>query len=1263
MRQIKTLEHENAMLNDAINKVKKNLLKLEEKADRYLEERDQFKRKHNESLEMIETLQRENVRSKEALETLEDEKKANLNKLHVSMVEELEVCEKKHRDSLEQLDNLRYELEKYKTENNSSLIKVQTLSDENRNQAETIAALQEELRKSMEKPVTTSIGVNANAQIKDIGVDSYPPHTKHVSIGYAPETKTVGIFGNVDGEIVPRQYKTVSCGTELPHRQITFHPDDCTTTTSMNTCDEERPTDIVTVGKAPAKKKKDAVEILELLEPTTLEAYGCGSKVKEDVFDFVPHKLTATADKKRIRDAMKVEMLAHGRRIVIEPQYHQSSKAPCAETRKLQLQPKSHQAEILYTNPEGMYQTSNESMVSDASGAVSLEGEKPLKSVRINPNVSLPVKTSVSDEDEAVVYLSPKEHRGGTAERPPQPKLVYVSRDEDAQHREGAEERPPQTKSAMRNGEGSSRSTSPKRSKTPSSNPAEDLQNVVQDLNESVSRIIEKTPNEKACREKIAKLEAQLRATLKQKDRDIEVERQKRNQEVENLKLTIREMEKALQNKQENSANLQGAVDLYLNSISVLEQSEERYRNEVAQQRVTISNLQEALVAAKQQLDELREKCQRDLELKCNLLDILDVSLNDLEKQCYHYYNQFINSLTTIEYLRDEMLDMEVEKFELLEDVLVLEARLLKYQQVSKQYEGKYLGSECSEYCIKQNESVVTLAQDTICYTEDLQCQMSVLETALKREQKINVVQASRIEELQNIIGLKNLELSRVNDAYQDSKNKLDAATNKSKNLEDAIRELQEQLNEMELDNMYQEEKTDICHGELDMCLNNLQSVKLKMRSQYKIMCQKMQEFAQLQADCKIHANNAEMFKRDLENTRIRFRDEVIELKHNIRDLKEKLHNSDDKIEELNKEIKHSQALLVEASHHETKIKQDFHMREQQLTEKIHSAQSEEMRLLDVVTQLEQQILDMRNDLDAKGAQLETAKQTILQMNSDSLMKQHTTQEEINSLKNEINTLLQKLGAHKADNERLQQQIECMKCCVRQNESDNNSLKMQLDKCLNDLKNAEQEKIYLEQRNMTLMGTLDKMQATIQSKSESIAHMEFELLEAKTSRDEICTESRNVVFNVRAWLDEQKRINEQLKEKLEKKDALIMKYEQERSFSKKGSRCICNSRPGYPRQRGGAQPPPYFENAPPLSRSPWSLDSRGSGSESPTSSVSSTAADWYEYEEVGYDAIIEEPTAELWVHRVESMTEELQRSNRYWKRKINDSEFMVTKDK
>lgn len=63
-------------------------------------------------------------------------------------------------------------------------------------------------------------------------------------------------------------------------------------------------------------------------------------------------------------------------------------------------------------------------------------------------------------------------------------------------------------------------------------------------------------------------------------------------------------------------------------------------------------------------------------------------------------------------------------------------------------------------------------------------------------------------------------------------------------------------------------------------------------------------------------------------------------------------------------------------------------------------------------------------------------------------------------------------------------------------------------------------------------------------------------------------------------------------------------------------RCDCNrSRENYPRQRGGAVQQNYFQdNPPPIGRSHWSLDSRGSGSESPTSSVSSTHGDWYEYE-------------------------------------------------
>lgn len=75
-------------------------------------------------------------------------------------------------------------------------------------------------------------------------------------------------------------------------------------------------------------------------------------------------------------------------------------------------------------------------------------------------------------------------------------------------------------------------------------------------------------------------------------------------------------------------------VDLYQNSINVLEAAEDRAEKEVRdsirkinngkiycdltqiqQQRVTISNLQDALIATKNELDQLREKSTQDVSV------------------------------------------------------------------------------------------------------------------------------------------------------------------------------------------------------------------------------------------------------------------------------------------------------------------------------------------------------------------------------------------------------------------------------------------------------------------------------------------------------------------------------------------------------------------------------------------------------------------------------------------------------------------------
>ncbi|RZC42884.1 hypothetical protein BDFB_003218 [Asbolus verrucosus] len=102
---------------------------------------------------------------------------------------------------------------------------------------------------------------------------------------------------------------------------------------------------------------------------------------------------------------------------------------------------------------------------------------------------------------------------------------------------------------------------------------------------------------------------------LSDREKELEDEICRRQCEVEELKCKCSDLEKALESSQARAENLQKAVDLYLNSINVLEASEERARIEIEQQRVTIVNLQEALVTVKQELDEIRQKNQQDVSV------------------------------------------------------------------------------------------------------------------------------------------------------------------------------------------------------------------------------------------------------------------------------------------------------------------------------------------------------------------------------------------------------------------------------------------------------------------------------------------------------------------------------------------------------------------------------------------------------------------------------------------------------------------------
>ena len=106
-------------------------------------------------------------------------------------------------------------------------------------------------------------------------------------------------------------------------------------------------------------------------------------------------------------------------------------------------------------------------------------------------------------------------------------------------------------------------------------------------------------------------------------------------------------------------------------------------------------------------------------------------------------------------------------------------------------------------------------------------------------------------------------------------------------------------------------------------------------------------------------------------------------------------------------------------------------------------------------------------------------------------------------------------------------------------------MKEQLDQCSMDLKTIHEDKLNLEQRNIQLTQELNGLQAVLQRKVKSINMLEMELMEVRTDREQLCTGSQTVMNDVKIWIDEQKKINQSLKERLRKKDELIAKYERE----------------------------------------------------------------------------------------------------------------------
>ncbi|XP_065164303.1 myosin heavy chain, fast skeletal muscle-like isoform X4 [Atheta coriaria] len=756
------------------------------------------------------------------------------------------------------------------------------------------------------------------------------------------------------------------------------------------------------------------------------------------------------------------------------------------------------------------------------------------------------------------------------------------------------------------------------------------LEEVVHGLQSSVSKMIVSECQIKQDKARISELEMQLSCAWKTRDCEVQAARQCREKEITNLKQVIDNLVKNLDNEKQRSDNLQKAVDMYHDTVDTMKESEHKFKQEVLGQKRTIQNLQEVLIKTKQNLEELQEKSNIECQEHSILVEKLITIVTAAEKEIQVYVEQCEEFAILIENLRDENIQLEENLFYNHQDLEMYEMRLSKYQGMYNQVESQCgtLKKELQALEAQKYEKDV-FVQDLSEHLAECQKELADLFSVLNSEKVEKEDQTEHIAELQLQLTLTSEKLNCTLNALDREKEqsaKLSKSLVKNQNVTATIRNetilAHEKLQAAALTIASHEQKINIFSQEIIKYQSVIETLEHDQRN-----LNQQLEVAQLQLESR--CTECDKFCQQIAELKIYHENEV-------KNLSDKLYDMD---------------------RTESKLKQNLIDTETKYHTQINQYLSEQERLITVVNTLEHQITHINSQLMEKERHLEVLKSNIC--SQELVQNKH---EEIIHLKNEINTLIQTQVMLKADNEKLQMQLGHMRSSLTANDEKNKLIIAELEACLNDLHN---DKDFLVRKNDQLLAKIQSLQDIFNSKTESLVTLELELTEAKFTRDSLCNESKQVIDHVKCWLEEQRKINIELNERIKHKNDVIGKLKQEKknliarlkqvsssvvdSSLQKTASSNCTA---YTRQQQQSQYPMQVLHSPPPPRRGWSL---GSVDSAPCSLIDDS--DWEA------DNNDEEHCPQIWIHRVECLTEELQRSNLYWKSKMTEQEYSVSRDK
>lgn len=598
----------------------------------------------------------------------------------------------------------------------------------------------------------------------------------------------------------------------------------------------------------------------------------------------------------------------------------------------------------------------------------------------------------------------------------------------------------------------------------------------------------------------------------------------------------------------------------------------EREKNELLKQNElqiqTIGHLQDAVVEAKRNLDQMAHKTISDLSKKDETIRELTMRIDVTQDQYNDCFTEATNQDMLLDLQRDaiESLHKRIRCLEYDKHLIAITLHAIYYSILSgvqKQihdyvkdfrelkwkmdsfvetknyskskcinkscpiYEDKNCDTRDLEYCSNSNTygmeecsaketEIKNIAQIQQLKTElrkvkDAECDLRCENQQLKINLQHHV---SDTDSLLKKLEQKATEYKELLLKLEDGKKEINTLNDRIISSEEIVKHQSQELEKLRKRFMNDPETENL--SELNVSEHEMLTVLCDRIYSLKILLQKVSDnMIKLQADYELLKNENSILKNQNDITEARTKEDILQLKERLKEARIKLRQTEDSYRQLTEDFNKVQKQLMSATKRETDAQKLLTIMERDYRSKIVEVENEAIRLRDLVDKLSEELEETRRTLESKDIAL------------------GQSQEKCKHYADHLNTMRQDLEREKE---------ELMKV-----ENVNLDLIQQLQEYMKENYRLDQQKISLERNNSTYITELEGMRKSwlelkkeCHLKDRSLTCMSADLTETAMSRSELCKESQYIVSCIRNCMEQQKKYNRTLAENLENKQQLLM---------------------------------------------------------------------------------------------------------------------------